>query len=229
MSGSGYACIGHLFEIANRHSLLNNKDIFRELVEQLPTNLGDSSFNRVEFADFETFFNDIEVSVESGSYYMAAALKLPTIDNAAFELEVERTTWRYIMTDYGYHLPYSKKNNNQEQLSFQLFCIFNRFCETTIIPMNLGNNTKSFLLKKFGLPYLIDKTEQPVTFGQFCRQLCKKTDSFTRINVKKVYDEYVKNILKEGYILFRPKTFCPRSGKIKCKTGKSKSLLGRIS
>ena len=227
MSGSGYACVGHLFEIANRHSSLSNKNILRDLVEQLPTNLGDSSFNRVEFADFEMFFHEIEVSVESGSKYISGALKLPTIDNAAFELEVERITWSFIMSDYGYHLPYSKKDNDQEQLCFQLFCIFNRLCETTMIPMRLGNDTKTFLFRKFGLPYLANKCEQTVTFGQFCKQLCKSKDSFTRINVKKAYDEYVKHILKEGYISFRPKTFCPRSGKNKYKSGKSKSLLER--
>ena len=221
MSGTGYASVGHLLEITEEDSSLDYKIILHKLVEHIyAVDIDGSISSREGFRHFETFFNEIEVSVESGRKYLSGLLKLSTIDNSSFEREVEELAWSLIKSDYEFYLPYSNDKDTEEQLCFQLFCIFNRFCETTVIPMQLGNNAKNFLFKKFGWPHLIDKNNQTLSFRQFYEEVSKRKDCFMLINVKKSYDEYVHDIMKEGNILFRPRTFYRSSGKEKGKSGK---------
>ena len=226
MSGTGYASVGHLLDITKRHSSLDYKSILLKLVEHIyAVDIDGSISSREGFKHFETFFNEIEVSVESGRKYLSGLLQLSIIDDSSFEREVEELAWSLIKSDYGFYLPYSndideEDKDKEEKLCFQLFCIFNRFCETTLIPMQLENNAKNFLFKKFGWPHLIDKNKQRLSFRQFYEQVSKRRDGFMLINVKKSYDEYVHDIMKEGNILFRPRTFSRSSGKEKGKSGK---------
>ena len=187
MSGTGYASVGHLFEITEEKSSLNYKSILGKLVGQVYVNFDGSIVSRVGLAGFETFFSEVEISVENGSKYLSGILKLPSTDNFSFELEIERLAWSVIKSDHEFYLPHSKDKNNEEQLCFQLFCIFNRFCETTTIPMQLENNAKIFLFKKFGFPHSNDENKRKLKFRQFYEQVCKRKDGFVLVHVKISY------------------------------------------
>ena len=98
MSGTGYASTGHLFEYCDDQTQSGYREVLRKLVSELHVH-EDATCHWKGFANFELFFDNVCINVENTSKYLTSILKLPDLENSAFELKVEKTVWDLIQSD----------------------------------------------------------------------------------------------------------------------------------
>ena len=107
---------------------------------------------------------------------------------------------------------YDEKKDGR--ICFQLFCLFNRFCDTQKNPMRITDEPCRFLFRKIGLPSS-DTVCYYFPFRLFLECIYKRKDALVGIAVDNAYDEYVRDILVEKRILFRKRTYCSVTRKAK--------------
>ena len=233
MSGTGYACIGHLFELVEDQMQEGCLRYLRGLVERIYAELDAASIRHANgLYIFDKFFRDVEVSVDSAQVFLSGVLKEHNLDEHLFQLKVEQTVWKVLCLHPSFYSVCNKYENSDvvgTNLCFQLFCLFNRFCEQGRIPMVMRRKMEKFLYSRFGAPYLKDtknkdkKSNNRSNFLTFLEDISQVKDAFTCAMVKKAYDEYVPGILIKGKILSRVLTNVIAGGKQWAKAGKQKN------
>ena len=158
MCGTGYVSVGHVFEQLKDQTQEGCSRHLRRLVEQIYMDLDDGSIRNVDSLFlFDKFFRNVEVSVDSSRAFLSGILKGHDTDELLFQLKVEQAVWKVLGLYPDFHSLYNKYENSdvmEENVCFQLFCLFNRFCEHTRIPMLMHSKAEEFLRSKFGIPHL---------------------------------------------------------------------------
>ncbi len=111
------------------------------------------------------------------------------------------------------------KNRLFLRLPNRLFCIFNRLCDPTELPMLVPERAAYYLLKEIGIPLRSVRESRNVGVGDLtlAELLQIVPDNSKTVVVKKVkmlYDELVRDVIKEGRVRYRPGS----SGQEKTKT-----------
>ena len=234
MSRTGYACIGHLFELVKDQMQEGCLRYLRGLVERIYAELDDASIRHVNGLNlFDKFFIDVKVSVDRSEAFFSGVLKGHDVDEHLFQLKVEQTVWKVLCSHPSFYSVCNKYENSEvvdRNVCFQLFCLFNRFCKHGHIPMVMHTKVKKFLYSKFSIPYLKEttikdrKNNNMSSFLTFLEDICQVKDAFTCAMVKKAYDEYVAGILIKGKIPSRVLTNVIAGGKKGVKAGKKKGF-----
>ena len=154
---------------------------------------------------FDQFFSSVEVSVESFGKFVAGILRRPDADLAQLQLQIERIAWDFVKCDFD-----GFSGGGLDGASrFRLFCLFNRFCRRDSIPLRLHRRAAVFLCKELGLPTTLDP--EP-SFRGLLKHAAVFSNSVHRGNngaltkaVKRMYDEFVRDVIKEGKVQFRVK------------------------
>ena len=148
---------------------------------------------------FDQFFSSVPINVESFGKFVCGVLRRPDADLVQLQLQIERIVWDLIKCDY---VGLADSGGLDSVGLFRLFCLFNRFCRRDVIPMTLHSRAAVFLCKELGLPSTVDPAPS-------FRGLAKHVAVFSKIvpgtarAVKRLYDEFVRDVIKEGKVQFR--------------------------
>ena len=229
MSGTGYAAVGHLFELADDNQ---NQPGLKRVLEKIVTHVRYPGFidetclllNRNTQEQYEKFFSNVVINMDSAHRYLSTIVKPTRFEDRAFGSKVERIVWNLLKSDPKWNQvlinPQKSSEKREEGICFQIFCLFNRFCECEHIPMKINDEALKFLLKKFGIQTSQNKLS--FTFLHFLECVYQRRDSFILVGIKQAYDEYIRDVLIEKRISFRTRTYY--SGKL---TGRQKVKIGK--
>ena len=114
---------------------------------------------------------------------MTSFLKKPNEDEIILELKIEKFIW----DQYG--KSQFPDTYSAEFSHFQLFAVFNRFCDTD--SMTLHDHWSRLLLKK--ICGVLPETSKKLDFSQFVQTIMSST-STNQVDIKKSFDEFVLQI-----------------------------------
>ena len=226
MSGTGYSSLGHLFVLSEKQCESTYKNAVRQVVANLYAKLSGSIVHHDGLRLFDRYFNDVKVTIDSSRAFLTGILKNYEVDEQPFQMNVEKTVWNIMEADHGsyaVHQKYRTSSEDEEDICFKLFCLFNRFCAITEIPLTVDANTKEFLFTKFGMSLSDSLTKNEInkksTFWEFVKIVFDQKDSFLYTIVRKTYDEYIREVLVEGTVLCRTRSYFLSRGKTRVKLG----------
>ena len=209
---SGYVAVGHLFDLEKAQSDKILKPVLGNFVSKFYVETDETLVSRTGFRQFNTYFNNVPVSVESTTTYLRGILKEHDVDDYDFALKVERDVWTCLLSSselktkfQTFQQPDCDEKN--ECFCYQLFCLFNRFCDSKEIPMSLSDESSIFLLEKCGVTGLnINRVRFKLLDFMGYVNMHKSHDVMSA--VKNAYDECCRDVLIENRIClkFRPKT-----------------------
>ena len=207
---TGYVSIGHLFECnGDDNNTKGNRKALQNLLEYVRATFDVTMIDKGHFGYFDTFFENLPVNIESSSQFLHCILKRPKADDVLYQLGIEKLVWNMIKNNGQYvsGLCLKYKNSQVEEVDncFQLFCIFNRFCETDFIPITLTDTTLHFLCSKLGID--TPTSEFFANFPNFLHFICKQMHTLKSYKVKEIFDEFVRDILIEGRLPCQTKIF----------------------
>ena len=162
------------------------------------------------FWRFDEFFEKIEPTTENMEKFLRGILKQPHVDDHRFQLEIERIVWDMVKFSYDRFCTTSLSREDY----FRLFCIFNRLCDPETLL--LGKRAVSFLFAKFVQTPL---EEFEGTFKNIGDIVCSWQRGNGTINknyviiIKKMYDDYVRDIIIESRVKLRLPYKTPLYGK----------------
>ena len=112
--------------------------------------------------------------------------------------------------------------NMKDETVYRLFCVYNRFSHTNGNKIRLYPQSLKTILSK--IQRHIDTSpalENDISiFSNFLKYFHSITNPFLIINVKELYDKYVRDILREGRIKYQVKEVFFKQGSLKTKLGK---------
>ena len=207
---SGYISVGHVFEVSKEQSIIGYKRELKKLISVVYCSTDQTAVNPVGLLQFDTFFTNVPISVDSTICYFEGILKRHEFDNLEFQSVVENDVFNYLLSKHEFNkrfrinLERDKKEQN-EKLFFQLFCLFNRFCDTKKVPMTMRYEALYFVLRKCGITAM--KTDlSSFTFLSYVEYVYNHNIQDATTLVKMAYDEFCRDVLIENE---RP--FCIRS------------------
>ena len=62
-------------------------------------------------------------------------------------------------------------------------------------------------------------------FCNFLQYIHSSKDAFVTISIKKAYDNYVRDVIKEGRVTFEIKTISVKHGTLRAKVGKNRNQI----
>lgn len=224
LSKNGYLSIVHLFEQAGAHENHQKgyKLFLNKLVAKLYTDSQDSIFDLAEFRRFHLMFDDNTVDMESVCEYLCGIQRRNNMDDHLYCLEFEKCVWEVLKATEE-ELTSNIVQCCKEDIFFQLFCLFNRFCEPDEIPMKISFSATMFLAKHFKASRGPTVSHEALTFPEFLNFVCSPyrkqcCDRILAKAVKKTYDMFVRDILMEGREVYQVRTCSgKRSSKITTK------------
>ena len=204
---SGYGSIGHIFELAETQSNNKIRLALGNFITKLFVECDENVVSRIGFRQFNTYFDNVQVSVNSATSYLRGVLKQHHVNDLDFELKVERSVWNLLLTSFDFKCKiqtydHSDDPENDEDFCYQLFCLFNRFCDTKKVPMALSHEALNFLLQKFGIAELVSRS-MPTRLLPFIEYVYTQKRSNATSAVKNAYDEFCRDILIENRISLR--------------------------
>ena len=108
-----------------------------------------------------------------------------------------------------------------EDLAFRIFCLFNRFCETDVMPMKLSPQALYLMYSWLSI------SEPPnafiPSFGNILANIFRRKDSYSIIAAKQAYDQYVRDILIEQRLMIKIKRVTSKNGSNYVRIGKTAS------
>ncbi len=198
LKNSGYVAVGHL--LANKEPDTYIKTL-RHFCTVIFSNVDENLIHKSSgFWLYDHFFHrsEVAVSVEGYSKFLSGILRKRDTDEFLLQLRVERLVWDLVKYDYDDSV--CTKITRSEVL-FRLFCIFNRFCHPDRMPMVLKDKAACFILKEIGVPPF--KNDCVSTFADLVAWVREHRHLLQVRAVKKLYDEYVRDIIKEGRVKYR--------------------------
>ena len=203
MKNTGYVALGHLLALKKLSAEYDSKKTLRNFLSVLFGRMNETKVNSsTGFWRFDQFFENVEPNTENMAKFLRGILKQPHVDDHTFELEVERIVWD--MVKFGYDRFCTKVLSREDY--FRLFCIFNRLCDAETLL--LGKRTISFLFAKFVQTPL---EEFEGTFRNIGDIVCSwqrnggggRHNENYKIIIKKMYDDYVRDIIIESRVKLR--------------------------
>ena len=207
---SGYVSVGHVFEVAKEQSNIGYKLALGKLVDVIYGGSDQTVVNEVGLRQFDKYFTRVQVAVESTITYLRDILKHHDFEDLDFQLIVEHDVFHFLFSDSEFNEKFRiyrefGKKKRSKRVIFQLFCLFNRFCDTEKIPMTLNYESLNFVLHKCGIPSL-KTTSMPFTFLSFVEHIYNNRHGHSISLVKAPYDELCRDVLIENRM-----SFCIRS------------------
>ena len=214
MRNSGFVSIGHILS-GKRPELY--RETMRHFCTVIFCNLDEERIhNKSEgFYRFDTFFKSVPVSVESFAKFFGGILRRHETNEFGLQLAIEKLAWDMVKFDFDAH---TCEMVSRRDL-YRLFCLFNRFCDFTQIPLTLPELSLCFLLKELRLPLLdsckkiyknaktaaakSDNDNKAWKFSDLVTYICDNKDSFDPKAIKRCYDVYVRDVVREGRVRFR--------------------------
>ena len=203
MKNSGYVAVGHLLASKNLSADVDSKKALRNFLTVLFGRMNEEIINSsTGFWRFDEFFENIEPSTENMAKFLRGILKQPNVDDHRFELEIERIVWDMIKFSYDRFCTTVLSREDY----FRLFCVFNRLCNPETLL--LGKRSVSFLFAKFVQTPL---EEFEGTFKNIGDIVCswqrncgviRHNENYVII-IKKMYDDYVRDIIIESRVKLR--------------------------
>ena len=139
MSNSGFVSVGHLlFGESSDHDRIS---ILREVCKKLAENFTLALNGADCIYRFDLFFGSVKPTVESFSKFLTSFLLKSKEEESILELKIEYFIWKHY-GQFGFKGICAKFDFSQ----FQLFAIFNRFCDTE--SMLLHEKWTRILMKK---------------------------------------------------------------------------------
>ena len=202
MKNGGYVALGHLLAMKPSSSSPNDcKKTLRDFCSVLFGRMDETTVHKSNgFWRFDEFFQNIEPTAENMAKFLTGILKQPHVDDYKFQLGIEHVVWDIIKFSYDRFC----SNSLMREDLFRLFCIFNRMCDPECLL--LGNSATSFLFGKFL------KTPS-AKFEASYKNLAESLSNWQKIAgihyenyviiIKKLYDDYVRDIIIESRVKFR--------------------------
>ena len=139
MSNSGFVSVGHLlFGESSDHDRIS---ILREVCKKLAENFTLALNGADCIYRFDLFFGSVKPTVESFHKFLTSFLLKSKEEENILELKIEYFTWQH----YG-QFRFKGICKKFDFSQFQLFAIFNRFCDTE--SMVLHDHWTRILIKK---------------------------------------------------------------------------------
>ena len=207
MEKCGIVAVGHVLENKTPDAYLQ---AMRHFCTVMFCNMDEKLIHKSSgYWRFDQFFSSIEVSVESFGKFVAGILRRPDADLAQLQLRIERIAWDFVKCDFD---GFSGGGGLDGASRFRLFCLFNRFCRRDSIPLRLHRRAAVFLCKELGLPATLDPEPSFRGLLKHVAAFSKSVSCVHRGNngaltkaVKRLYDEFVRDVIKEGKVQFRVK------------------------
>jgi len=116
------------------------------------------------------------------------------------QLLVERLAWNIVKYDYDeLTCPVVTR-----RVFFRLFCIFNRLCDApSNMPMRLSFKAAAFVAREIGFSSRMFDDMPAPDFNQLLKKICAQRQILDTRAIKKLYDELVRDVLKEGRVRYR--------------------------
>lgn len=182
MRSNGLVSVGHL--IGHKKSRTEYVSTLRHFVKMLNITLDDGMIDKPSTMwKYEEFFKSADMSLGNFANFLNGIMRKPDADEIQMQLLVEKIVWSMVKTSW-----------NQE-VHFKAFCIFNRFCDPMVLPLEIGPNGLHFVYKYLGLAH--------GKLGSY------KLDDFLALidgqeidheKLNKLYDEVVLDILISGCV-----------------------------
>lgn len=195
MEKSGFVAVGHLLE--NK-----SPDGYFQAMRHFCTVMFCSMDEKLIYKSsgywrFDQFFSSVEVNIESFGKFVTGILRRPDADFTQLQLQIERIVWDWIKCDFDGFVAAI-----DDLTLFRLFCLFNRFCRRDVIPMTLHNRAAVFICKELGVPTTVDPAPAFKGLLKHVAVYAKTVPGVAKA-VKRMYDEFVRDIIKEGRVQFR--------------------------
>ena len=201
MKSSGYVSLGHLVCPQKSLSSDDRKKALRNFCTVLFCNMDESMVqSSTGLWRFDEFFKNVDPTSENMSKFLGGILKQPHANELRFQLGVEHVVWDMIKFGYDRYC----SNVLLREDFFRLFCIFNRLCDPKTLL--LGGTATTFLFNKFVQSPLPNFES---TFENFADSISNWQRSKQILGqnyvviIKKMYDDYVRDIIIESRVKFR--------------------------
>ena len=97
MSGTGYASLGHLFELLDDQAEEDQLKNLRRIVGRFYEDADDHRMLHANGLNmFDKFFGEVKISVDSSQAFLSGILKAHGVDELWFQLRVEKTVWHVL-------------------------------------------------------------------------------------------------------------------------------------
>lgn len=218
---SGFASVGHLLANNPRSKHLQ---VLKHYCTFLFCNVDDSFIQKSSgFIQFDEFFTHVQPSVDAFAKFVKGVLISKQTDvEKLFQLQIliEKVVWDLVKYDFD---SYVEGGLDRNLIVFRLFCLFNRFCKSSSLPMVLSEKIACFLCKELDIPFipLEEEGNNDVDIHKFLGHVVSVQHLLNVRRVKKCYDEYVRDIIKEG------RCRCRMMEKGQAKTSKTISITSR--
>ena len=198
MERSGFAAVGHLLENKSPDGYFQ---AMRYFCTVMFCNMDEKLIHKSSgYWRFDQFFSSVEINVESFGKFVAGVLRRPDADLAQLQLQIERIAWDLIKCDFS---GFAGGGGDIDSVAlFRLFCLFNRFCRRDLIPMKLHNRAAVFICKELGVPTTVDPAPSFRGLLKHVAVFSKTVPAIAKA-VKRLYDEFVRDVIKEGRVQFR--------------------------
>lgn len=229
MIQSGYAAVGHLLALDGPNQpQVEQKGIAKHFLTVLLGNVEDSMVLKTSgFWQFESFFNNVDVTVETFGKFLDGVLKRLEVDSLSLQLIVEKLVWNMVKfhlcqlpadQDQQQQPPPDRASSNDFDVDevvnhdfdelFMLFGLFNRLCASCCLPMRLNDNALAFLFSKMGIqvPKKVPGSNAPHGgIESVLQEVIKhpKRSTTVAFAIKKLYDRLVRDVLMEGQVVAR--------------------------
>lgn len=195
MEAPRLTCVGHLLA---KKDIGEHKSLLKHLCTVIFCNVEDNVLNKESgFVQFDKFFSNLKVTVETFSSYLYSIQKARRILGCELERLVEKIVWDLIKFDFNHY------TLDRKLVLFRIYCLFNRFCEIDGDSqcLEMSNKSLQFLAKEIGMPFDEDLEGQRFTLESWFQILSKSNVSAQKI--KRAYDQFVRDVVKEGRLKFR--------------------------
>ena len=230
MSGTGYAAIGQLFEFSKEQTLWGYRCALLPLISKLYVYLDEDVIDPMAYSRLDAFFKSIEnqkqgLNIESAIKFIGGVLKRHGVDDLSFQQQIEKAVWSILKCNhvfYQIHRKYKSSNESEDDTKtsneieddpcFHLFCLFNRFCESSTNKMILGAHYANYLVSKF-----INESKENIgrlNFLDFLANICERPRNVELTeSVKNAYDEYARDVILESTLSMRTRVYPLKGGK----------------
>ena len=181
------------------------------------------------FTPCSDFFKNVDVNVETCHDFITRQLKhYKVTDSFSYELKIEKAVWDILLGNkmwYEMHNKYGDIDttgimiiNMDRGIAYRLFCLYNRFGKSRGINVRLNPAHQKILLGQLNIEP--PESDDLSVFTKFLQYVHSCNDAFVTIAVKKAYDKYVRDIIREGMVTFQIKTISVKRCILRAKVGK---------
>ena len=161
-------------------------------------------------------------------------LKKHGTDDIMFQRNVEALVWDLVKEDLIKAEVFQKHPNIIFSNIFQMFCLYNRFCDPTSLPLKLNYDRAKLFFSKLDIS-LTTRVQESFSTEEFFEILLNNSKNDVKSSagkIKKLFDEVVRFVLHQDQVTYK---LIRNEGKLMAwksivsKPTKSPSPVGKIS